>query len=85
MDKKERPLEVPYIVYESAVDRLERAAKRLWTLCIIIFIAFVVSNAFWIWYDGQYADVVTTQEVTQQAESDGGDATINDGIKLDGK
>ena len=71
LDKKDRPLEVPYIVHESTVDRLERAAKRLWILCIVIFIAFVASNAFWIWYDKQYSDIVTTQEVSQEATADG--------------
>lgn len=45
---------VPFIVFEDTVIRLERTIKKLWILCIIIFIACVVSNACWIYYESQY-------------------------------
>lgn len=66
---------VPYIVYESTVDRLERVARRLWILCIIIFLSFVSSNVFWIWYEGQFVTETTT--ITQEATADG-DSDIHD-------
>ena len=77
-------------VHESEVARLERVIKRLWILCIIIFVAFVVSNAMWIRYENQYEDVITTEKtITQDAtSSDGGDAIINaviDGAIEDGE
>lgn len=54
---------IPYIAHESEVARLERVIKRLWILCIIIFLAFVISNGAWIWYENQFMDEVTiTQE-----------------------
>ena len=53
---------IPYFVHESEVARHERTVKRLWILCIIIFLAFVASNAYWIWYESQWQDVVVTQE-----------------------
>lgn len=68
---EKKPYEVPFIVYESTVDRLERIIKRLWILAIIIFMAFVVSNGVWIWYDGQYVDVVNTTEI----DAEQGDGT----------
>lgn len=66
-------------VHESEVARLERVIKRLWILCIIIFVAFVVSNAMWIRYENQYEDVVTetTATVTQDASAESGDASVN--------
>lgn len=73
---------VPYIVHESAVDRLERIIKRLWIMTLVIFVAFVVSNCVWIWYDSQFEEVVTTQEITQEANAEGGSAEINDGVKI---
>lgn len=77
-------------VHESEVARLERVIKRLWILCIIIFVAFVLSNAMWIRYESQYEDVITTEKtITQDAtSSDGGDAIINaviDGTIEDGE
>ena len=65
---------IPYIVYESTVDRLERVCRRLWMLCIIIFICFVASNAFWIWYDGQFQDETT---ITQEVDTGEGNAIVN--------
>ena len=59
----DRPDDVPFIVYESATARLERTIRRLWILCIIIFLAFVASNGAWIWYESQFEDTVVTQDV----------------------
>ena len=75
MDKKGN--DVPYLVYEGTIDRLERAARRLWILCIVIFLAFVASNAFWIWYDKQYQIVETTTSI--EAEQGDGTNIVNTG------
>lgn len=68
---------VPYIVHESEVARLERVIKRLWILAIIIFIALVGTNAFWIWNESQYMDEVVTETYT--AENDGNGNAIANG------
>lgn len=52
----------------------ERNVKRWQLMCIIIFIAFVLSNAFWIWRDSQYIDEANT--VTQDIDTGTGDAVI---------
>ena len=65
---------VPYIVYEGEMARGERTIKRLWVLCIVIFLAFVISNCAWIVYESSYEDV--TQEVEQEVDTGEGDATI---------
>ena len=68
---------VPYIVHEGTIDRLERIIRRLWILCLVIFIAFVVSNGVWIWYESQYVDNTT---ITQEVDSGSVGDTIVNGI-----
>ena len=69
---------VPFIVFEDTVVRLERTIKRLWILCIIIFIACVVSNACWIYYENQYVDAETIE--VRQVNDNGYNSYIgNDG------
>ena len=65
---------ISYIAHESEVSRLERMIKRLWILCIIIFVALVCTNAGWIYYENQFQDIVMTQEATTDS---GGNASVN--------
>lgn len=62
----EKPINIPYIAHEGEVARQERTIKRLWILCIVIFLAFVLSNAGWIVYESSYADTITTIEAEQE-------------------
>lgn len=61
MDNMKTP-DVPYIVHEAAMARQERTIKRLWVLCLVMFLALVVTNAGWIWYENQFIDEVVTVE-----------------------
>ena len=68
------------ISYEAAseilVAAMERQVKRLFILCIIMFVALVGSNLAWIAYENQFEDVSTV--VTQETSSEGGgDAILN--------
>ena len=65
---------IPWIAHEAEVTRLERANRRMFALCIIIFIALVVTNGGWIWYESQFEDVVITQE---GAADNGSDLTLS--------
>lgn len=65
---------------ELALAMAERTTKRLWILCIIMFIALVLSNVCWFIYENSFEDVTTT--VTQESSSDLGDAIINDGVHI---
>lgn len=79
------PENIPYIFHESMMARQERTIRRLWILCIIIFIALIATNAGWIWHESQYEDVVST-EISQDVNSDdGGNAVINDGVHINGE
>ena len=56
------PKDVPYIVHECAVARLERVIKRLWVLVLALIILLCASNAAWIWYESQFEEVRIEQE-----------------------
>ena len=47
------PKDVPYIVHEGSVARLERVIKRMWVLVIALIILLCASNAAWIWWESQ--------------------------------
>lgn len=68
---------IPYFAHEGMIARQERTIKRLWILCIIIFLALVITNAGWIWYEAQFEDaIVTTQEVDQDVDTGDGDGDV---------
>ncbi len=58
--------------HEIVVAVMERQVKRLFILCIIIFIALIGTNAGWIIYESQFVDEVTTIDASQ----DGGGINI---------
>ncbi len=71
---------IPYFVHQDDMNRLEQNHKRIekWLIafCIILFVAFVGTNAWWMWYENQFEDITTT--VTQETSSEGGgDAILN--------
>ena len=68
------PKDVPYIVHEGAVARLERVIKRMWVLVILLIILFVASNGAWIWWESQFEKVKTVE--TYEANADNGGNAI---------
>lgn len=77
--------DIPYIVYESEMTRLERIIKKQFVIILVTLALLVGTNALWLWYESQVEEVVTT-EVTQDVDSgDGGDAVINDGVRINGE
>ena len=76
--------DIPYIVHESAMARMERQFKRLWITILVLIVLLIGTNGVWIWYESQFEDVVTT-EVTQE-NSDGYNNYIgNDGDIVNGE
>ena len=76
--------DVPYIVHESIMARMERTIRRLWILCIILILLLAGTNGAWILYENQFMDESLT--VTQDLDSgNGGDAVINDGVHINGE
>ena len=54
--------DVPYIVHESIMARMERTIRRLWILCIILILLLAGTNAAWIVYENSFEDIVVTQD-----------------------
>lgn len=74
---EQEKVNVPYIVHEGDMARLERTVKRLWILCILLVLLLVGSNAGWIWWNAQWETVeTTTQEIDQDIDTGNGDATV---------
>lgn len=61
---------IPYIVYESMLDKADRQQKRLIIVIIILIVFLFGSNAFWLYEWSQYDYVSEGYEV--ELDSDGG-------------
>lgn len=81
--ERQAPDKIDYLVHEDQMVRMERVIKRLWILCIIIFVAFVGSNCAWMYYENQFEEVVTTSEITQDVSQDSGDGGSNSFVGVD--
>lgn len=75
--ERQAPDKIDYLVHEDQMVRMERVIKRLWILCIIIFVAFVGSNCAWLYYELQFTDEIVTEEMSQDVDTGNGDATVN--------
>lgn len=67
------PDSVPYIVHEGEMARQERTIKKLWILIIVIFSAFIITNAGWIIREFLYEDIVVSQDI----DTGDGDAIVS--------
>ena len=65
---------IPYVAFESELNRFERVNKRLWIALIILIVSLVGSNAGWIYYESQFIETETTVE--QEVETGDGDTTV---------
>ena len=86
--KTEDVKDVSYIVFESTLARFDRVIKRLWIIILILVFLLLGTNLAWLYYESQFEEVTettTTQEVTQGVKSGKGNASINDGVHINGK
>lgn len=67
--------------HEILVAAMERQSKRLFILCLVVFLAFVASNAYWIWKDSQFVDEITVTQDTPNGSNNyvGRDGNITNG------
>lgn len=73
--------DVPYIVFESEVARLERTIKRLVILVVVAVALIFASNIAWLLFIGQYdfETTTTTQNAQGNANYIGQDGDITNG------
>ena len=82
---KSAPENVPYIVHESSMARMERLIKRLWIALIVAVCMLFARNAAWLYAWCQY-DYTSDEIVVEQDAQDGGNANYigNDGDIVNG-
>ncbi len=71
--KMDEKTQIPYIVYETEMTRLERNFKRLWVVVIILISLLVTTNLCWLAYESQFETVESTEI---NAEQDGSGVNI---------
>lgn len=74
--------DVPFIVHEGIMSRMERQVKRLFVLLVVAIVAVVVSNAVWLYAWMQYdysCDTVTVDGKEGIANYIGNDGEIING------
>lgn len=75
--------DVPYIVHEGMLVRQEHTIRRLWVLCMLIFIslfiALIVTNGMWIYYERQWSTETT---VVSQDNDNGNNNYIGESGKI---
>lgn len=64
----ENPKDVPYIVHESDMTRLERTNKRLFMSLLISIILLFLSNTAWLYVCNQYDYASETTTYSQDGE-----------------
>ena len=74
---------VDIYVHEADMARMERTIARSHFLSIVLLVILLATNIGWLYYESSYTDTVTT--VTQELDSSGGNAIINDGVHLNGE
>lgn len=74
--------DVPYIVFEGEMARLERIIRKLFILLAVVLLLLFATNGYWLWYESQFEDVVT---VTQDNTDGYNNYVGNDGDITNGK
>ena len=53
---------IPYIVFEGEMSRMERIIKRLWITVIVLAAVIAVSVIGFVWYESQYETMSYQQD-----------------------
>ena len=56
------PQNVPYIVHESSMARMERQVKRLWIALVVCIAMLFACNASWLIYESQFETIAYEQD-----------------------
>ena len=60
--------QMPYIVHEGAMSRMERVNKRLIAIIVLLIVLLVSSNIAWMVYESQFEMCNVEQDVDQENE-----------------
>lgn len=53
---------VPFVVHESTIARMERQIKRLWIALIVALVALLATNLCWIYYESTFETIYYAQD-----------------------
>lgn len=80
---EERKISERDFVIERITSTYERIIRRLWILCIIIFLTCAITNVGWLYHTAQYETVRETEITQENEEGDnnyiGNNGDINNG------
>lgn len=90
-EKMEKPAQIPYIVYESEMARVERSKneevarhmrdKRNWMIAFFVALAlFFVTNIGWLIYESQFVTISYAQD-GEGTNIIGDDNEVNNGAE----
>lgn len=68
--------DVPFIVFEASMSRMERTIKRLWITIMLLICLLVGSNLAWLYYNEQFETVESTA-ITHEVEQEADNGTNN--------
>ena len=80
MDNKD----VPYMVHEGDMARMERNSRRLWIIVLVLIVLLVGSNIAWLCYENSMEEVSTTVEQEVEQDNDSGDNNFVGGDYING-
>ena len=60
--------QIPYIVHEGAMSRMERVNKRLIAIIVLLIVLLVSSNIAWMVYESRFEMCNVEQDVDQENE-----------------
>lgn len=74
---------IPYVVFEAEITRMERTTKRILVALVISIVIIFASNALWLYawlqYDYSSSETVTVDGKDGVANYIGNDGDINNG------
>lgn len=76
--------DVPYIVHEGDMARMERSNRRLWIIVLVLIVLLVGSNIAWLCYENSMEEVSTTVEQEVEQDNDSGDNNFVGGDYING-
>lgn len=71
MPEKAQPKNVPFLVFESMLEKEDRQQRRLVVIIVILILLLVASNGLWLYEWNQYEYIEDSVEVKVDSEGEG--------------
>lgn len=61
-NNNQQQIQVPFVVHESMLARMERQIKRLWVALIIAIAVIAITNIGWLYYESTFETISYSQD-----------------------